>query len=417
MTHRCSFLSKALAVLTLLGVGVSALAQLNPANPNSPLQAKPPTKGGPGGPPPVPVLLGIADFLLTIDRPFDAEHIYQGILHMDPKNAAALQGMRDVAWAKKPTTTVLAHGYYDTHDVELFAWGGGPTFRGPLGRITFTSGTGYYKNNNSPTNVKNPLGPISAGVTIDDRALTKSTFNVLMEPYYKNWEGYFFLSQVEYDGAPDRFLYDLKLTYAPDPARRRYTFTAAHRDTFLQTDKNEFFAPESYYALVSGLTLDEYSVNIDTPLASRWDFSGYYANFDYSDGNHRNTYRSQILYRLLPRANRPMPTFRIGLAHTYDTMNKFSAFYFAPQNFQYLSLTTEYVNLTRKLKYGIFASFPVAFDGGTGFATHKPALTLFTFLNYQLTKNIELYVKAGGINSPGYDLTLRDFVFGVNGRF
>ena len=45
-----------------------------------------------------------------------------------------------------------------------------------------------------------------------------------------------------------------------------------------------------------------------------------------ADGNRRNIIKSQILYRLLPRAHLPMPTFRIGLAYTYDNTRDFSAF-------------------------------------------------------------------------------------------
>lgn len=409
------FLAMALLVWALALFPLSpASAQLDAGKP-APTGQPPPGGPPPGGPPPLPVLLGIADFLLTIDRPFEAEKIYHGILHADPNNPAAQKGLRDVAWAKRPTTTLLAHGYYDTHDVELFAWGGGPTFRTPYGRATFTAGTGYYKNDNKSSNVKNPLGALQN--SLDDRALSKQTYNMLLEPYYKNWQGYFFLSQVDYEGAPNRFLYDLKLTYAPDPARRLYTFTAAKRDTFLQSDKNEFFAPESFFGVVSGLTLDEYSVNIDTPLATRWDYSGYFGLYYYSDGNRRNIIKNTFWYRMLPKAHMPMPVFRAGLQFTYDNTRDFAAFYFSPQDFAYLSLAAEYVKLTRKVKYGIFGTFPLAFHGGSGFATHYPALTLFGFLNYQLNDTLELYVKAGGINSPGVDLTFRDFVIGINGRF
>jgi hypothetical protein len=168
---------------------------------------------------------------------------------------------------------------------------------------------------------------------------------------------------------------------------------------------------------VGGLTLDEYSLDIQHPLGERWDYAGYYGTYLYSDGNRRGIVKNQILYRLLPKAHQNMPVFRVGLSHTMDNTRDFSAFYFSPQDFQYLSLVTDYVQISRKIKYGIFASFPLTFTGGSGFATHTPALTLFTFLNYQLNPGLELYVKAGGINSPNFDLSLRDFVVGVNGRF
>jgi hypothetical protein len=112
-----------------------------------------------------------------------------------------------------------------------------------------------------------------------------------------------------------------------------------------------------------------------------------------------------------------MPVFRVGLSHTYDSTRQFAAFYYSPQNVQVISAVAEYVNLTKKLKFGIFGTYPLIKDRGTGFAKHDPARTLFGFLNYQTNDQIELYLKGGFISSPGFDLSFRDIVFGVNGRF
>src|SRR5207245_525378 len=167
-----------------------------------------------GGPPPLPVLLGFADFMLTIDRPYEAEKIYKGILAFDPKNEAALAGLREVAVAKKPTFQLLAHYYNDNHDVEMFTYGGGPTFRTPYGKITLTSGTGTYRNNNDPTNHHNPLSltPMIPSAA-DNHSLQKSTVNLILEPYRGKWSGTLFVSRVIYDGAPDRTLWDLRASY------------------------------------------------------------------------------------------------------------------------------------------------------------------------------------------------------------
>jgi hypothetical protein len=38
-------------------------------------------------------------------------------------------------------------------------------------------------------------------------------------------------------------------------------------------------------------------------------------------------------------------------------------------------------------------------------------------VNYKLSDQTELYLKGGTISSPGFDLSFRDVVFGVNGSF
>ncbi len=134
--------------------------------------------------------------MLTLDRPFEAEKIYKGILAFDPTNAAAKAGLRDVAQAKKPTVTFLGHYYRDSHDVELYTYGGGPTFRTRWGKLTFTTGTGHYRNNNNPNNSQNPLSltptiPSAA----DNDTLRKNTVNLILEPYYKQYEGSLFVSR------------------------------------------------------------------------------------------------------------------------------------------------------------------------------------------------------------------------------
>jgi hypothetical protein len=81
------------------------------------------------------------------------------------------------------------------------------------------------------------------------------------------------------------------------------------------------------------------------------------------------------------------------------------------------SLVADFVKLEHKLKYGLFGTLPIAKVRGTGFAKHDPARTLFGFVNYRLSDGLEVYLKGGAINSPKFDLSFRDVVLGVNGRF
>ncbi len=372
--------------------------------------------GGPpsGGPPPVPVLLGIADFLIAVDRPFDAEDIYHGILGHDAENEGALAGLKRAKLYERPTLTLLTHNYSDSHDVRLNARGGGPTFRTRYGNLTFTAGTGYYRNNNDPSNPKNPLGPIAS--FLDDDKLDKNTFNLLLEPHYKKYEGSFFVSRVTFDWAPDRTLYDFRASYLPQPSREKYTLSVARRDSILQSAQAQFLPPETYYTVTSGLTLNEYAGAVEYPLTPKLDLSANYLHYNYSDGNSRDTAKAALYYRLQPTAPQQMPVARIGLGYLYDDTDKFNPLYYSPQSTQSLSVLADYVMIKRGFKFGIFAGYPLLKDQGTGFAKHDPARTLFGFVNKEISDRFELYAKGGFIRSPGYDLSFNDIVLGVNVR-
>jgi hypothetical protein len=375
----------------------------------------PPPPGAPGGPPPIPVLLGIADFLTLIERAFDAEDIYRGVLAMDPKNEQALAGLRRARAAQEPTVTFLWHQYTDSHDVRLRAWGGGPTFRTRYGNITITAGTGHYRNDNDPTNLRNPLGPIASPV--DDRRLRKDTLNLLLEPHYKRYEGRWFVSRVNYDTAPDRTLYDLRFSYVLVPNRHLYSVTVAQRDSILQSAQAEFFGPESFYTVVSRLLIDEVGVAMQYPLRLRWDLGASFSRYDYSDGNERDTFKANLMYRLRPKGREQMPVFRIGLGYISDDTERFAPIYYSPQSIQSLSVLADYVMIRRGLQFGLFAGYPIWDDSGIGFAEHEPAKTLFGFVRYDLSDRYQVYLNGGTIDSPGFDLSFTDIVLGINGRF
>lgn len=391
--------------------------------------------GAPGGAPAMPsfpMLLGYADFLITIDRPFEAEKIYNNILAMTPDpdgpagaqmpsavkeqitqaRAGATAGLKEVKFAKRPTYTALAHYYSDDRDVDLYAYGAGPTFRTPYGRITLTAGTGHYRNNNNPNNTNNPQS-VSPDIptAADNDTLKKNTLNLLLEPYYKKWEGSIFLSNVTYDAAPDRFLYDFKISYVPDPARKRFYASTGRHDSYFQNVNNQFYAPESYFQLVKKTLYDDYSVGAEYPLAKKIDTTFSYRYFKYTDGNRRANYRTQLLYRILPKTGKQMPVWRAGFDFIFDDSKFFTLDYTASNNFNAYSIATDYLWITRKVKYGVYASY--AFSA----QNFKAPNGVFGFASYQVSRNSELYFKAAQLSGRGNSLTFGDYVVGINTRF
>jgi len=359
------------------------------------------------------VLLGFADFMLTIDRPYEAEKIYKGILAFDPNNAAALTGLRNVAAAKKPTFQLLAHYYNDNHDVEMFTYGAGPTFRTRYGKITFTSGTGTYRNNNDPTNHHNPLSltpmiPIAA----DNFSLQKSTFNLILEPYHGKWDGTIFVSHVVYDGAPDRTLWDLRASYITD-LRTSYTATHGRHDSFYQNQSEQFFAPETYFELVEKITFQDTSLTVQHPIVGKLDLTAAYRYFSYSDGNTRDNYRVLTMYRLKGDQKHPMPVFRVGLDTIMDNSKFFTLIYASSRQFNAMSAAADYVWLARRTKYGFFASYPIAkqhFD---------PPAAFVGFYSHKIRNDFEFYVQVAGFLAPGdrTSLNFGDYIMGLNKSF
>ena len=430
------------------GIGGGPGTTVGPAPPKGTAETVPPAgvtpngapmEGAPGGAPggapampSFPMLLGYADFLITIDRPFEAEKIYNNILKMTPDpdgpageqmpsamkeqitqaRAGATAGLKEVKFYKRPTYTALAHYYSDDRDVDLYAYGAGPTFRTPYGRITITAGTGHYRNNNNPNNTNNPQS-ISPDIptAADNDTLKKNTLNLLLEPYYKKWEGSVFLSNVTYDAAPDRFLYDFKISYVPDPARKRFYASTGRHDSYFQNVNNQFYAPESYFQLVKKTLYDDYSVGAEYPLAKKIDTTFSYRYFKYSDGNRRANYRTQFLYRILPKKGRQMPIWRAGFDFIFDDSKFFTLDYTASNNFNAYSLATDYLWITRKVKYGVYASY--AFSA----QNFKAPNGVFGFASYQVSRNAELYFKAAQLSGRGNSLTFGDYVVGVNTRF
>jgi hypothetical protein len=318
-----------------------------------------------------------------------------------------------VAIAKKPTFQLLSHYYEDNHDVRLFPYRGGPTFRTPFGRITFTAGTGTYRNNNDPTNSHNPLSLTPTIPTaLDNHSLQKSTFNLILEPYHGKWDGTIFLNRTIYDGAPDRTLWDLRATYTTD-ARRRYTVTHGRHDSYYQSQVQQFFAPETIFMLLKKITYQDTSIDVQHPIAGKVDFEASYRYFNYSDGNTRDNYRLYTAYRLKGDQKHPMPVFRVGLDTILDNNKFFTLDYSTSRQFNVTSAAADYFMLTSKGRYGFYASYPLAKQH------FNPPAAFVGFFNRKVRDNLEIYAQVYGFLPPadGLSLSFGDYVMGVHLRF
>ena len=67
--------------------------------------------------------------------------------------------------------------------------------------------------------------------------------------------------------------------------------------------------------------------------------------------------------------------------------------------------------ISRKVKYGVYASYPVASQN-----FNAPA-GVFGFASYQIRPDAELYLKYAHLSGAGNSLTFNDTVIGVNVRF
>ena len=92
-------------------------------------------------------MIGGAEFMLILDKPFEAEKLFGAILSMDPNNAYARQGLERVKVAKRPNWTFLVHPFtFPKLDQAMFTYGGGPrsiqrTSSPPSGLVTVATRT------------------------------------------------------------------------------------------------------------------------------------------------------------------------------------------------------------------------------------------------------------------------------------
>ena len=173
-------------------------------------------------------MLGGAEFMLILDRPFAAEKLFNAVLAQDPKNAHALDGLRRVKLAKRTSWTFLGHAFGNGYKTQLVTYGGGPSFYTAHGKVTFWVGDGFF---GAPA-------PSTGAWT----SLQKITLNGFWEPYYKNFDGYAYVNRTIYPDAPDRTLYDFKGTWNRHPGRESYSVFGGQHDSFLQDDTAQFCA-------------------------------------------------------------------------------------------------------------------------------------------------------------------------------
>jgi len=393
--------------------------------PASPTGAPPagPTGGGPPGgpqmaPPPLPVLLGYANFMLTLERPWQAEKLYKLILMLDPKNVAAQKGLEDAENMKHIGFATLVHSYYDSKDVQSLGYGGGPIIMMPSGKMTFTFGNGYYKNNNNPNNRRNPTTQLPTFPSpYDNFALQRQTYNLEYTPFWGKKmenEAAIWLSYQHYDDVPSKLLYDINYTYNIKPGREKINIGTGRKNSFYSSQLNQFLAPETYFELQKGITFNDYYAEVAYPMAPQWDLDFRYRFFDYSDGNQRNNFRTQFLYRIMPTDPRKqMPIWRVGLDGIVDLGRFFTFDYGIPRDFRSVSVMTDYAILGRATKFVLYASYPIA---EKNFAA-PAGLVAYASQAFGPAKRFEFYSKAEILEARNLSVSLYDYVSGLNIRF
>ncbi|HUR32386.1 MAG TPA: hypothetical protein VM032_01230 [Vicinamibacterales bacterium] len=413
----------ALAVVGLLGTG-AAQAQDQPApttpttTPSAPPNTDPAAAGGGQMAAQIGGMIGGAEYMLILDRPFEAEKLFGAVLSMDPNNAYAKQGLERVKFAKRPNWTFLYHAFKFSLDASMKAYGGGPSFYTRNLKSTFWVGDGWYKNNNDPNNPDNPLGFLGYQIgTADDEALRKQTYNATFEPYYKNFDGYVYLNRTIYQKAPDRTLWYAKGTWNRQRGRENYSLFAGSHDSYYQNDLAQYFAPESWTAVQTKLISREVGASAAIPLGPKVDFSPTFSRFDYTDGNTRRVGRFSAMYRLLPGSGKQMPILRVGLSGTYDDSDTTSLFYYSPLSHKALGLTVDYVYVTGKTRYILYGNYAFTGPSGEGFGRFPPPRVLYGAVNHKVTPGAELWAKFSGMNTEKSGPRFADVVVGITARF
>jgi hypothetical protein len=349
----------------------------------------------------VGAMLGGAEYMLILDRPFAAEKLFNGVLAMDPKNAHARDGLRRAKLAKRTSWIFLAHTFGNHYGTELEAYGGGPSIYTPQGKFTFWVGDGFFR---------------SGGAT-----LRKVTLNWFWDTYYKNFDGYAYINRTFYPDAPDRTLYDFKGTWNRRPGREYYSVFGGQHDSFLQNDVTQFFAPESLGMVVQKILIHNIGAEAQIPLGKPIDFIPYYSEYYYTDNNQRHIAQGKLMYRVLPRGEAKMPIFRIGAMYLSDSCKFGSGIYNCPVNFHSVSVNSDFVIVTGKYRFGVFAQYPITGTSGDGQfpfnGRFDPAETLYSFVNYKVRESQEVWLKFLGAHSAGFSPSAFDVVVGTTVRF
>ncbi len=362
-------------------------------------------------------MIGAGEFMLILDKPFEAEKLFNAVLQMDPGNAYAQQALERVRLAKRPNWTFLIHPFKFNLDMWLLTYGGGPSFYTKNLKATFWVGDGFYKNNIDPNNTENPLGFLGYQIgTADDKALRKQTYNATFEPYYKQLDGYFYLNRTVYQEAPDRTLWTAQVTWNRQPGRESYTVFGGQHDSYFQGQLSQYFAPESWSAVQMKILSREIGASATIPIGNL-DIAPSVQRITYTDDNARRLVRVQVMYRLLPSTGQQMPVFRVGIHYTYDDTDRPSLFYYAPLKYHQYAFAADYTFISGKTRYGVYGFIPFTGVSGDPPVLIRPPFTAFAFINRMISPTTEVWFKFAGLYTTHHGPRFGDYVFGINTRF
>ncbi len=309
---------------------------------------------------------------------FDSRDTYNRVLRLDPANDNAREGLRLANRETLSLLTVAGRRYSDSNGVRVTGISAGPTFVTRSGTFGFSAETGRFKD--------------------DNVSLRRQAFNVLLAKQIGPVAARLVLTRLNYDGAPDKNLYDLNLGRTVN-SRQRYFVGASKLDVF-----------ESAGAVLAGITAQQYRAGIDLPIARQFDLEARLARYKYSDSNTRTTAGASLYYRLQQNA----PTLRVGLGYVRDNTKFFSPLYYTPQSYGALSVLADYVVATGRARYGIFGQHPLTNSVGAN-GENRTADTLFGYYNYDASDLLELFLNGGLVRSSNF--RSNDITAGATLRF
>ena len=298
-------------------------------------------------------------------KPFDARDTYKTALQTDPNNIGAQAGLDATFRQTRPSVGVGGSYYNDTNGVRLKSLNVNGALRTRGGVIGVIAEQGRFEQGPFETDRSNiglsyakAFGPIQAVAAI---------------------------SRLKYDGAPERFLYDVSLSNS-SVARRRYFIGTGRRDVY-----------ESAQAVVQGITATTYRGGVNVPIGSRLDFEVQGIYYRYSDDNSRYSILPALYYRFRPTN----PSLRLGIGYTYDDSDEFRNIYYSPQNFSSFAALADYQNNIGKTRYGFNAAVQLTDATGAG-GINRPADTLFGYISRDVGNSLELFANGGIVRSPDF---------------
>ena len=314
----------------------------------------------------VPARVALGDAQRFSGQPFDARDTYNAALQVDPNNVGAETGLDAVYRQTRPSVGVSGSYYNDTNGVRLKSLNLGGALRTRGGVIGVIAEQGRFEQGPFETDRSN-IG-LSYAKAFGQNAVVAA------------------VSRLKYDGAPERFLYDVALTNAATP-RQRYFIGTGRRDVY-----------ESAQAVVQGITATTYRGGVNVPVGNNIDFEVQGIYYRYSDDNSRYSILPALYYRFRPTA----PSLRVGVGYTYDDSDEFRNIYYTPQNFSSFAVLADYQNNIGKTRYGFNAAVPLTSSTGAG-NVNRPADTLFGYIARDVGRNIELFANGGIVRSPDFE--------------